>query len=250
MTEVTTDILSIVIKSNYYKNNISKDFEIFPDKNTESFFKQHSMSLIKTNEGYKMIWLTKNIKDINTCFKTIFSDIILNFDIFIKNKKSYKYLDVSSDVLYLFENNIENNDLKVDTLLKFDYDSVLPEGSFGKMSLNLSKLNIENKNEFIININSLKSYWNIKINKNKTCINNILGVFINGSKYEFFKIEKNSFIYYVSKEPIDLRESGYYKLTIEYLTNRNNVEVENLVAPTNYNKIDKSNYISEIICNF
>ena len=250
MSEATTNILSIVIKSNYYKNNVSKDFEIFPDKNTESFFKKHSISLIKSDECYKLTWLTKNINDIKTCFKTIFSDVIMKFDIFIKNKKSYKYLDASSDILYLFENNINDNDFKVDTILKFDYDSVLPEGSFGKISLNLSELNIENKNEFVINIDSLKSYWSIKINKNKTCINNILGVFINGYKYEFFKIEKNSFIYYISKEPIDLRESGYYKLTIEYLTNRNNVEVENLIPPTNYNKIDKSNYISDIICNF
>lgn len=250
MADVTTDILTIVIKSNYYKNNISKDFEIFPDKKTESFLKQHSMSIATTNISYKIIWLTKNINDIKTCFKTIFSDYILKFDIFIKNKKSYKFLDVRSDVLYLYENNKDSNNLKVDTLLKFDYDAVLPEGSFGKISLDLSNLNIDNNNEFVINIDSLNSYWNIKINKNKTSIHNILGIFINGNKYEFFKIEKNSFIYYISKENIPLHESGFYKLTIEYLTNRNTVEVDNLVAPTNYNKLDKGNYISDIICNF
>ena len=250
MTEATTDILSIAIKSNYYKNNISKDFEIFPDKPTESFFKQHSMMLLKNEDRYKLIWLTKNIKDIKSCFDTIFSDVVLNFDIFIKNKKSYKYLNASSDNLYLFENTEGNTDLKVDTLLKFDYDSVLPEGSFGKLTLNLKGFNIDKTNKFEINVDSLKSYWSIKINKNKTSINNILGVFINGLKSDFFKIEKNSFIYYISKEPVDLRESGFYKLTIEYLTNRNNVEVENLIPPTNYNKIDKGNYISDIICNF
>ena len=250
MTEATTDILSIVIKSNYYKNNIAKDFEISPDKPTESFLKQHSMTFLKSNEGYKLVWLTKNKNDIKTCFDTIFSDVILNFDIFIKNKKSYKYLNASSDVLYLYENIVGKTDLKVDTLLKFDYDSVLPEGSFGKISLNLNKLDINKNNVFEININSLKTYWSIKISKNKTSINNILGVFINGSKYDFFKIEKNSFIYYISKEPLDLKEAGTYKLTIEYLTNYNNVEVENLIPPTNYNKLDKGNCISDIICKF
>ena len=250
MTGTTCDILTIVLKSNYYKNNISKDFIITPDEDTEIFLKNHSIVFSKNDKGYKLAWLVKNIEDFKKCYKTVFSDKTLNFNISIKNKKAYKYLNVDDDKLYLYENNENSNELKIDTVLKFDYDSNLGENSFGKLKLNISNLDIEKDNVFVINIDCLKSYWNIKINKKKTSISNVIGVFINNTKNEFLKIEKNSFIYYISKEPIDLHEPGYYKLNIEYLTNRDNVEVEHLIPPTHYNKVDKNNFISEINCEF
>ena len=250
MTGTTCDILSIVMKSNYYRNNVSKDFVITPDKDTENFLKSHSISFSKNEKGYRLSWLVKNIDDFKKCYKTVFSDVTLNFDINIKNKKAYKYLNVDDDKLYLYEKGENDNEFKIDTVLKFDYDSNLNENSFGKIKMNIANLDLDKNNVFILNFDCLKSYWNIKINKKKTSINNILGIFINNTKYDFLKVEKNSFIYYVSKEPIDLHESGFYKLNIEYLTNRDNVEVENLIPPTHYNRIDKNNFISEINCEF
>lgn len=239
MAGCSINVLSFSFKCDYYSSGFSSDFDIVPLDETKNIFKRYNIKLIKSESKYTICWLTKNIEDVSKCFKKIFSDINIEFYIYVKNKNIYNYCDLDINTCYNYTNLKDNQDLCVNKTSNSD-SKIHQNKLFGilKLDSNLFKYGIETN--YFINIPVIKSYWEISINSNSEY--RVVGVNINEKNYKFIKSSNNDDIY-ISENPIELREKYEMNTFATVKINRKNIEVL-FIPPKSFYKKNGNKYIS------
>ena len=244
--ESTIQLFSIMIKSDYYADGISQDFSIEPDNNSEQIFKRYNLQWLHTNGEYKLMWLTKNIKNIPQCRKTIFQDIHFFFNIKTQNINVYNFSQIDTNKIYSFANKYtgfflhKKSEVSEEDLSKrTDYADKL----FGFIKIDMN--NITNiPASYIIKIPTIKSFWQINFSGNEKKIKNIKKFFLDGEKYNFTNMNGSNNNVFISSNSIPLKSVGLHNLSVY-------VEDETILlsSPIYYDRITHDGqYISEINC--
>lgn len=233
------DIFYIHVKCNYYNSGISNDFKIVPSCELSDIFNRYSLSFIKMSNLYRLVCVKNDISSIKEDYKSIFKDVIMKFDIFVANKNIYNFCDLNVKETYLFKNEKKSCELKQSSI-DLRANEVYEDKLFGKILINLSELTPDTVTEFFINIPVIKSFWVVNTGNTKYNINEY-DFKINGKIVKFEQTgNANS---YISKTPIELRESGFYTFNL-IGKDKNTNNCIKIIPPLIYDNIIESKYVS------
>ena len=251
-------LFSIVLTSDYFKDNIVRGIKVYPDSTCKNFFKRYNLSFIEKNNRYELIWFIKKIQNTDVCFKQLFQGVKFKFFLSVENIEIFKFLNIQHNKIYNFVNNSENlllhkkeyvssEDLsdckdyadKIFGFIDIDMDILLQENDI---------LNIE-KN-YRINIPTIESFWEIKLVDHKKQIKKINDLLINEKKCDFEDIINDDEHVLLSKNETKLKEVGINSLAFFYTTKTNIIKQVPISAPICYSRIiDNNKYISTVSCN-
>jgi hypothetical protein len=244
----TKNLFSITIKSDYYSDGISRDFSIAPSSHSQQLFKRYHLQMIYSDGTYKLVWLTKNIKNINQCQAAIFKNVNFTFDVKIQNINVYKFSPLEPNKIYNFENYEENN-LLLHKNAEVSNEDLSNNTEYADQRLGIIKINVNNvtfvPNRYVIKIPTIKSFWQIKFHGNEKKIKSIDKFFLDGEKYNFTNMNEGNNTVFISSNPIQLKSIGLQNLSIS-LSDDDRIL---LSSPIYYDKITHDgNYLSEIDC--
>ena len=247
------EVFSIAIINDYYKTSSTTDFYLIPDTNTKTYLEQYSLKFIREDYGYKLIWLTKNIKNINECFEQKLRQLQFCFRIYLNNQGLYNFTQVTPGTVYNFTNNINTELLHVsdyvtesDTIEYSKYE----KNFFGFVSIDISLLNHHKHNDYKIILKPISSFWHYNIKSANMSIKKLENFVINGIKYNFTNMEtgKDKVYSCISEHAILLREPSYYNVNTDCLyEDQSNIVRITLPSPHTYNRISSNGtYVSDI----
>ncbi|MBQ2350283.1 MAG: hypothetical protein II393_03350 [Cytophagales bacterium] len=243
----TTTLFSITIQSEYYSDGVSRDFTINPSSHSQQLFKRYNLQVIFSDGTYKLVWLTKNIKNISQCQTTIFKDLVFTFDIKVQNINVYKFSQLQTNKTYNFTNNDNNNLLHKNSEISDEDLSNSTEYAdklLGIIKINMNNVTLSSK-EYIIKIPTIKSFWQIKFHGNTNKIKSINKFFLDGKKYNFTNMNEGNNKVFISSSQIQLKNVGLQNLSIS-LSDDDRIL---LSSPIYYDRITHDGkYLSEIDC--
>ena len=239
-------LFSIVFKSDFYKDGICDAFKIVPTNESKEFFKEHGIRDIERGKAFDVVWITKDKKNVEKCFKNTFEGKILTFDVFVKGRNIFSVCDVDFRRFYKFENKKGNKKLHKGDFVTVD-DSIEKSECLGDLCGNI-KIKIESSfgKEYEIKFGDILSFWRIFVSDDKKKIKNVSSFKINDIECDFSKSKDG---YFELKDSMPLREDGFYSCLMKYKSvDKNDCEIF-IPVPKKY-IIDekKNNLVSNIFC--
>ena len=78
--------------------------KVFPTDETDTFFSSHSIRFIQRGNKYEAVWFSKNNKDIERIFFSLFRDVVFTFDVLFEKGEVFNIFDLEVGKVYLLSN--------------------------------------------------------------------------------------------------------------------------------------------------
>ena len=80
------------------------NLKVVPAAETYLFFSSHSIRFIQRGNKYEAVWFSKNNKDIEKSFCSLFRDVVFTFDVFFENVEVFNVFELEVGKFYLLSN--------------------------------------------------------------------------------------------------------------------------------------------------
>lgn len=115
---------------------------VVPTDETYFFFSSHSIRFIQRGNKYEVVWFSKNNKDIELTFSSLFRDVVFTFDVFFEKGEVFNIFDLEVGKIY-FLSNKKKSILHKNAFLSSE-DCVTPpeymHHLLAKISINMNKI--------------------------------------------------------------------------------------------------------------
>lgn len=115
---------------------------VVPTAETILFFSSHSIRFIQRENKYEVVWFSKNNKDIEMTFSSLFRDKVFTFDVLFEKGEVFNIFDLEVGKVYLLSND-KKSFLHKGDFLSSDDCATPPEYMhhlLAKISINMNRI--------------------------------------------------------------------------------------------------------------